>query len=182
MPRGARLRPWQGRAFGRALLCLALASANAAAQRAGAAASSQAPDPKAIESQRQGAADKQIAAALRKLELARATHGPRHPDTLASMNNLAVLYQGQGRYGEAEPLLREALRLSREALGPRHPTTLASMNNLAVLYQGQGRYGEAVNLRRFGGHPKARFELEVFDGEAGSRVAGVKAAVLHGGV
>ena len=39
-----------------------------------------------------------------------------------------------------------------------------------------------VNLRRFGGHPKARFELEVFDGEAGSRVAGVKAAVLHGGV
>ena len=40
----------------------------------------------------------------------------------------------------------------------------------------------AMILRRFGGHPEARFEAEVFDGEAGSRVAGVKAAVLHGGV
>ena len=39
-----------------------------------------------------------------------------------------------------------------------------------------------VNLRRFGGHPEARFEAEVFDGEAGNRVAGVEAAVLHGRV
>ena len=39
-----------------------------------------------------------------------------------------------------------------------------------------------LNLRRFGGHPEARFELEVFDGSASSRVAGIKAAVLHGGV
>jgi len=39
-----------------------------------------------------------------------------------------------------------------------------------------------LNLRRFGGHLEARFELEVFDGTAGSRVAGVKAAVLHGRV
>ena len=135
MPRGARLRPWHGRAFGRALLCLALASANAAAQRAGAAAPSQAPDPKATESQRQGAADKEVAAALRKLGLARAAHGPRHPDTLASMSGLAVLYWAQGRHGEAEPLFRDVLRLRREALGPRHPDTLISMNNLALLYQ-----------------------------------------------
>ena len=30
--------------------------------------------------------------------------GKEHPDTLISVNNLAVLYQAQGRYGEAEPL------------------------------------------------------------------------------
>ena len=39
-----------------------------------------------------------------------------------------------------------------------------------------------LDLRRFGGHPEARFELETFDGSAGSTVAGVRAAVLHGGV
>ena len=72
--------------------------------------------------------------------------GPRHPDTLTSLNNLAVLYQAQGRYGEAEPLFLEALQASREVLGPRHPDTLTSLNNLAVLYQAQGRYGEAEPL------------------------------------
>ena len=30
--------------------------------------------------------------------------GKDHPDTLTSVNNLAALYQAQGRYGEAEPL------------------------------------------------------------------------------
>jgi hypothetical protein len=67
--------------------------------------------------------------------------GPRHPDTLISLNNLALLYRAQGRYSEAEPLYREALQASREVLGPRHPNTLASVSNLAVLYQAQGRYG-----------------------------------------
>ena len=31
--------------------------------------------------------------------------GPEHPDTLGSVHHLARLYQDQGRYGEAEPLL-----------------------------------------------------------------------------
>ncbi len=64
------------------------------------------------------------------------------------MNNLARLYQAQGRYGEAEPLLRETLQRSREALGPQHPDTLVDMNNLAALYRAQGRYDEAEPLLR----------------------------------
>ena len=51
-----------------------------------------------------------------------------------------------------------------------------------VLGYGTGPIACKVNLRRFGGHLEARFELEVLDGTADSRVAGVKAAVLHGGV
>ena len=43
--------------------------------------------------------------------------GPRHPDTLSSLNNLAGLYEDQGRYGEAEPLYREALQACREVHG-----------------------------------------------------------------
>ena len=30
--------------------------------------------------------------------------GPEHPDVAVSLNNLASLYQSQGKYAEAEPL------------------------------------------------------------------------------
>ena len=62
------------------------------------------------------------------------------------MNNLAVLYQSQGRYAEAEPLYQQALQLSEKVLGKEHPDTIASVNNLAGLYQSQGRYAEAEPL------------------------------------
>ena len=72
--------------------------------------------------------------------------GQEHPDTLTSVNNLALLYQAQGRYGEAEPLYRRALEARERVLGPEHPETLTSVNNLALLYRAQGRYGEAEPL------------------------------------
>ena len=72
--------------------------------------------------------------------------GPEHPATLTSVNNLAGLYQVQGRYGEAEPLYWRALAASEKVLGPEHPATLRSVNNLAALYKSQGRYGEAEPL------------------------------------
>ena len=65
--------------------------------------------------------------------------GKEHPDTLVSVNNLALLYEAQGRYGEAEPLYRRALEAYERVLGKEHPDTLISVNNLAGLYQAQGR-------------------------------------------
>jgi len=62
------------------------------------------------------------------------------------MNNLAGLYESQGKYDEAEPLYVECLRMRREVLGDNHPDTLSSMNNLAVLYKSQGKYDEAEPL------------------------------------
>ncbi|VFM96607.1 MAG: Tetratricopeptide repeat-containing protein, partial [Candidatus Kentron sp. G] len=59
---------------------------------------------------------------------------------------LALLYQEQGRYGEAEPLYQQALAASESVLGKEHPQTLGSLNNLAGLYRDQGRYGEADPL------------------------------------
>jgi tetratricopeptide (TPR) repeat protein len=64
----------------------------------------------------------------------------------ASLNNLAHLYQAQGRYGEAEPLYQQALATSERVLGAEDPDTLTSLNNLASLYRAQGRYGEAEPL------------------------------------
>ncbi|MCP4347468.1 MAG: tetratricopeptide repeat protein, partial [Desulfobacterales bacterium] len=87
-----------------------------------------------------------IAFAEKAYQYALKQFGKKHPSTLTSMNNLALLYELQGRYGEAEPLCKAALQLSENVLGKEHPDTLTSMNNLAGLYESQGRYGEAEPL------------------------------------
>ena len=78
----------------------------------------------------------------------RVTLGNAHPDTLASMNNLAILLKAQGKLSKAEPLYRDALRCRRETLGDTHPDTLTSMNNLASLLSDQGKLSEAEPLCR----------------------------------
>jgi len=72
--------------------------------------------------------------------------GLEHPDTTASLNKLALLYQALGRYNEAEPLQRRTLAIREKVLGPDHLSTAISLNNLAKLYRVQGRYGEAETL------------------------------------
>ena len=72
--------------------------------------------------------------------------GKEHSDTITSMNNLASLFQYQGKYAEAEPVYKEALSVCQKMLGEEHPDTLTSMNNLALLFQYQGRYTEAGPL------------------------------------
>jgi tetratricopeptide (TPR) repeat protein len=72
--------------------------------------------------------------------------GEHHPDVASSLNNLAYLYNAQGRYEAAEPLYQQALELNRELLGDRHPDVAGSLNNLAALCYAQGRYAEAEPL------------------------------------
>jgi tetratricopeptide (TPR) repeat protein len=72
--------------------------------------------------------------------------GPQHPDVAHNLNNLAMLYQAQGRYGEAMPLLQRALTIHEQSLGPTHPDIAMSLNNLATLYRDLLRYAEAEPL------------------------------------
>jgi len=72
--------------------------------------------------------------------------GVEYPDTLTSMNNLAVLYGKEGKFAEAEPLMTNALAVRIRVLGAEHPLTLVTMANQAFLYQLQGKYGEAQPL------------------------------------
>jgi tetratricopeptide (TPR) repeat protein len=67
-------------------------------------------------------------------------------DLATSINNLAALYESQGRYSEAEPLFLQALELTQRLLGDEHPDVATSLNNLAFLYRSQGRYSEAEPL------------------------------------
>jgi tetratricopeptide (TPR) repeat protein len=94
-----------------------------------------------------------------------------HPDTATGLDNLAVLYQKQGRYGEAEPLLARALAIRERQLEPEHPNMAQSLNNLAALYQAQGRYGEAepllaralaISQQKLGpGHPQTQQMIQM---------------------
>jgi Flp pilus assembly protein TadD len=69
-----------------------------------------------------------------------------HPDTLASMNNLASVYVYQGRWEEAEKLNAHVMETSKMKLGADHHSTLSSMANIAVIYVHQGRLEEAEKL------------------------------------
>ncbi len=72
--------------------------------------------------------------------------GRDHPDVASSLNNLALLYDHQGRYADAEPLYQRSLAIREKALGRDHPAVAMALNNLAGLYRGQGRYDDAEPL------------------------------------
>ncbi len=61
---------------------------------------------------------------------------------------LAVQLANQGRYAEAEALLRRTLAQDRANLGPTHPNTVDTTENLAVVLDILGRPDEAEPLHR----------------------------------
>ena len=69
--------------------------------------------------------------------------GPEHPDTLASMVNLAEAYGYQGKYAQAEALYSQTLEMMHRVLGPEHPNTLYTLSDFASMYQHQGKYALA---------------------------------------
>ena len=71
-----------------------------------------------------------------------------HPFVLESMNNLADIYQQQGRHREAECLFKKALDLGlREDPQNQAKLTLAYIqNNLAVIYAKEKEYKKAYEL------------------------------------
>ncbi|KAH0536061.1 hypothetical protein FGG08_007027 [Glutinoglossum americanum] len=82
--------------------------------------------------------------------------GPKHPDTLVSVSNLAAVLHDQGRYRAAEVMNLQALQGRLEQFGGDHPQTLVSFSNLASVLQDQGRHKEAEDMSRkaLKGHEK----------------------------
>jgi tetratricopeptide (TPR) repeat protein len=98
--------------------------------------------------QRVGRSDSSIPLLRTALATRRETLGPRHPDTLQTVNNLALLLFAEGRLAEAEPLCRELMESVSDTSGEDHPRTLTAMNNLARLLEAQGKLTEAEPLYR----------------------------------
>ena len=82
----------------------------------------------------------------RAYEYRRKALGEKHPDTIGSMADLAVVYHSQGRYNKGEKISVEVLALRREVLGEKHPDTIWSMADLGFTCYARGRYDEARKI------------------------------------
>lgn len=77
------------------------------------------------------------------LRLQEKTLGLEHPYTATSLNNLAYLYQSQGRLSEADLLYKRALTIQQKMLGVEHPNTIIVTRNYATLLKTMGKMEEA---------------------------------------
>ena len=84
----------------------------------------------------------------RALDIDRRILGPRNPETLSSMADVAGLLEDEGHYPEAEKLARETVETCRQVLGRENPQTMRSMNLLANALLFEGRYAEAERIYR----------------------------------
>ena len=66
--------------------------------------------------------------------------GEEHPNTALVYNNLAGVYDEQGKYREAEELYKKSLGIIEKALSEEHPRAAVSYNNLAEVYWHQEKY------------------------------------------
>jgi tetratricopeptide (TPR) repeat protein len=75
--------------------------------------------------------------------------GKDHPETTASLGNLATDYLFLGRFAESEEFGKRAVELTQRVLGPEHPNTLTFSYFLAMAEGFEGKQGEAeAELRR----------------------------------
>ena len=95
---------------------------------------------------REGKSKEAFAPAEKLLDIDRRLWGEGHRNLAASLNNLAMLYQAQGQYLQAEPLYKQARGIVEQTMGSTHPEMARSLNNLAALYHAQGAYTKARPL------------------------------------
>ena len=74
-------------------------------------------------------------------------YGAEDERTLDSAAMLAVAYQLEGRWEEAEQLEVQVMEISKTKLGADYPDTLSSIANLAANFCNQGRWEEAEQLQ-----------------------------------
>ncbi len=67
-------------------------------------------------------------------------------DLAKNLSWLGYLYELEGNYAEAEPILQQALTILEQQLGSNHPSVANTLHNLSVSYVLQGRYAEATSL------------------------------------
>jgi len=72
--------------------------------------------------------------------------GEEHPQTLISMDSLALTLLNQGQWKDAEKLFVKVVNVRKRELGLEHPDTITSIGNLAKSYLNQGRLQEAEKL------------------------------------
>jgi len=82
------------------------------------------------------------------VSLRRQVLGPKNPELLSSLNELARVMRMEGQLSAAESTLQNALVTDRRELGPEHSVTLDCMIELANVLHEQGRFAESEKLKR----------------------------------
>ena len=76
----------------------------------------------------------------------KSVYGENHLSYATSLNNLAFLYQKQGRYIEAEPVLLKSLQIEKSILGSDNSDYLDSYEMLGFLYENLNKYDYALKV------------------------------------
>jgi tetratricopeptide (TPR) repeat protein len=87
-----------------------------------------------------------VEAARRAVKIHLETLGESHPETLTSMNILALLLMEEEKLSESEPIYRKVLDLRKKVLGEKDLATQYSMLELGSLLARRGKFGEAERL------------------------------------
>lgn len=96
-----------------------------------------------------GMSDSAEAVYAEALPVSRDILGEDHDETLALMNNRAIVLGRLGRNAEARSILEEMVEIERHAL-PEDPVRSYALNNLGLQLAGDGRFQEAEALLREG--------------------------------
>jgi Tetratricopeptide repeat len=67
-------------------------------------------------------------------------------NTATNLTNLALLYDNQQRYNDAEPLYRRAISIREKVFGSGHPDRTFSIRSYVALLRKLGRDDEAQTL------------------------------------
>ncbi|KAF8533194.1 hypothetical protein BDD12DRAFT_947879 [Trichophaea hybrida] len=70
--------------------------------------------------------------------------GRDHPDTLTTVNNMALVFDKQGEYIKALEWYQRVLDGREKILGRDHPHTLTTVSNMALVFGNQGEYIKAL--------------------------------------
>jgi tetratricopeptide (TPR) repeat protein len=76
----------------------------------------------------------------------KARFGVNHANYGVALNNLAMVFEAQGKYADAEELFKRALAIYEKARGASQPIVANTLNNLAAVYDEQGKYADAEGL------------------------------------
>lgn len=86
--------------------------------------------------------------ATRELEKARGQVGNVHPETARRLAELGVALAAEGRFDDAEDVLRESLSILGVVAGSSDPRKAQVCCRLASVLQASGRFDEAERLYR----------------------------------
>ncbi|MEO5559214.1 MAG: tetratricopeptide repeat protein, partial [Dokdonella sp.] len=75
-------------------------------------------------------------------------HGRTNSNVTYSMGTLATALRNQGKFVEAENVLREAVAIMETMYAPDHREMMTVRSNLLLTLENQGRYAEALDGRR----------------------------------